>query len=485
MQFFSQIRFCVFICVVFSCSSAILAQQSYEKILEGELTAHGANRSLSNTPLASFNGNIYLAYVNPELKTIVAMKRDGRWFTSVVSEETRNDDWHNQPSIAVDREGYVHVVYNMHSTPWQYKVSRKPEDISAWEFRGQDAGEQVGRAVPGNDVRDTWMSAGTAAIPGNQITYPYFASDRSGELYLAYRECFHCTKSDYFSREWSGGIANYDAETKTWRRVGQGAQTFAHDKDYVPLGMQISFDAENRMHVSWVWNLHYRSNGSHKTEPNFPASAWSDDGGETFFTASGKRLNLPIDLAQSDVAAQPSWLAGNSNGYFFPYSRNAAMPDGSPFVLLLPHYPPPANRGIAFVSFSKENNAWSSPQLTPGEGTRILIDTDGTISMLTKKVSVWRSKDRGKTWKEFAIDLENGSKMRVQDMSYFVQTNQLRLQTMAYDQVTDRAKLRIWTVNFSDVPLPPNGDNEDDEPEQKPADKSPPKAPKNIRAIWK
>ena len=274
-----------------------LAQTSPEITIEGEFKVHASNIARFNAPLSSKNGSIYVAYISPDLQTVVAQKRNGQWHSTVVSEITQVNPYHNAPSIGIDEAGFVHVGYNMHATPWQYQMSRFPHDISEGQFRGQYAGETQGHYTPGDsqcegDCFDNWLGNGLADIPGNQIGYMFMANDRDGKLYVAFRECNFCGNS-YHQRQRSGGIAVYDAGTRKWRRLG-GARPWATDSIYSTLGLHFHFDRNNRMHGSWVWGRHYtpdQSSDAFWFNPHFPCYAYSDEGGETFFTAQGQPLS--------------------------------------------------------------------------------------------------------------------------------------------------------------------------------------------------
>ncbi|MFQ5823916.1 MAG: BNR-4 repeat-containing protein [bacterium] len=429
--------------------------KNFSKILEGEFDVHPANRALFNSAIASFNSNIYVAFINPNLKTVVAKKNNGVWTSSIVATITQPDTWHNAPSMAVDSEGYIHMVYNMHSTPWQYSVSKYPKDISEWEFRGQYAGTNPGKGVPTRsgcegDCKKNWMGEGIADIPGNQITYSFIVPDRKGILYISYRECYNCRKSDYFSREWSGGIAKYDVITKSWQRVG-GVRPFAHDEKYVPAsgGMYMFFDINNRMHVSWVWGQHYTAKNGSKSSfynPNFPTYAYSDDGGENFYRVDGTHLNLPINLEQSDVIIDPNWINPNDDGYFYSYTNVAAMPDGTPYVFI---WPRTTSSGVnrAWLKYVPDSG-WTEPALMPWAATKLLIDSQGVMTAISSGTRVHRSKDGGRTWRTYEIDLSDGPQIPVPDYSYFYATDNIRFLTTS--NRSSNNLIKIWTIEFSD-----------------------------------
>jgi hypothetical protein len=95
-------------------------------------------------------GVVYTANVEPaegtpvgiNLRTVVRQGRreaDGHWTwtAKTVEDRTLDSPWHTVPSVAVDRENFVHVAYNMHNMPWQYSVSRGAGSIGVFDFRGE------------------------------------------------------------------------------------------------------------------------------------------------------------------------------------------------------------------------------------------------------------------------------------------------------------------------------------------------------------
>ena len=156
------------------------------------------------------------------------------WTATVIDDRTVADAWHTAPSIGLDERGHVHVAYNMHNLPWQYQVSRAPGDIDDFEFRGQRVSQaELDRYRLEN--RTGFPDLGTAAIPGNQITYPAFVNDRAGRLHVSYRFAAKPGRA-WSERALSTGVARYEVGTRTWRPLG-GALELApgdHDGSVVP-----------------------------------------------------------------------------------------------------------------------------------------------------------------------------------------------------------------------------------------------------------
>jgi len=126
------------------------------------------------------------------------------------------DPYHTQPSLAFDRNGYLHVAYNMHNLPWQYVVSHQPYDVRQFDFNGQSVTlSQLDALRLSNKTH--YPDVGKAQIPGNQITYPAFFKNRAGDLYLTYRYALRPARA-WEERARAAGVARYDADNRTWRR---------------------------------------------------------------------------------------------------------------------------------------------------------------------------------------------------------------------------------------------------------------------------
>ncbi len=446
------------------------AQSGPDIKIEGEFAVHPSNIARFNSPLTSFNDNIYVAFISPEMKTIVAQKKNNAWSTAIISNITQENPYHNAPSLGVDELGFVHVLYNMHATPWQYKMSTQSDDISHWQFRGQYAGENPGFSTAKDsrcegDCFDNWLGQGIADIPGNQIGYMFLANDRNGRLYAAFRECNFCGNS-YHQRQRSGGIAVYDAGRRKWQRIG-GARPWATDSVYSTQGLHFYFDRSNRMHVSWVWGKHYtpeQSSDAFWFNPNFPCYVYSDDGGESFFNADGKALSLPIDFAESSPVIHPDWIRNpQENGYFWGYTEITAAPDGKPFVLVFPRT---ESKPTVRKSFLWWSGGWSAPTALPWGGEDMVIDSHGTITVISSGIRMHRSRDNGKTWENYEIDL-SGPFNIVIDYNFIMHSDAIRF--MGMQKNGENSKIRIYTVRF------PTGDQ----------DRTPPQPPTNIKAIEK
>ena len=287
-------------------------------------------------------GVVYTANVEPaegaavgiNLRTVVRQGRqdaDGNWTWTVKTVENRTLDspWHTVPSIAVDRENFVHVAYNMHNMPWQYSVSLEPGSIDVFNFRG-DALSLIQLGAVHYLNRTPFPGLGKAVIPGTQITYPTFYKDRKGDLWVTYRFALKPNR-DWSERVYGCGIARYDTATRSWSAVGgkvpvgpedaalessnkKSAEVtaFCSNPGWWANDIRLWFDDTNTMHVVWCWSDYITSSDEHRRR-EFHAYARSSDGGQTFTHSDGKPYKLPIDLQSSElVSPTPDHYGGTS-----------------------------------------------------------------------------------------------------------------------------------------------------------------------------
>lgn len=399
------------------------------------VTVDEANIGLFNSPISTYKNAIYIAYVekikNKQYSTSVGkLDESGKWVFSVVEPASMNNPYHAQPSLAVDKDGFIHVAYNMHSSPWQYSVSKEPENILEWTFKGQDLNG------PHNDKQSAVVAGiGTASIPGNRITYQYMTTDRNGELYISYREALKNEQEvKYGEKQWSLGISKYDVIAKKWNRVGPKGFNlpFATEPGFRPQVAHMSFDYNNNMHVSWNWYVEYDLDGANKK--NVISYACSKDGGLSFETASGESLSLPVRRQPSDKIIETD--------YYQSYTSVGATFDGSPLVSIMPKPPSVKNRSI--IAFTK-NKGWGKPIDLPYGATHFYINNNNVITAVSSGIRIHRSYNNGKVWEFKEIDINDGPYTIWLDNSYINTTNNLRF--LAQSSKTN--KLYIYTVEFN------------------------------------
>ena len=223
------LRVVLALCVLMSAVPLRAAPPPFCAAKLGQWTTHATNAPRCGTQLVSGpDGAVYVCYLTPHLATVVQRydPPTQQWSApTVLTDQTQPDKFHNQCSLGMDVQGYVHAAANMHDTPWQYWRSPEPQSIATMTFKGQDAGTKPGASSPGKggctgQCQADWErnEPGIAAIPGNQITYPHFGTTTDGTLFLAFRECLKC-EAPFHDRQWSAGLVRYHATSQTWARL--------------------------------------------------------------------------------------------------------------------------------------------------------------------------------------------------------------------------------------------------------------------------
>ena len=175
----------------------------------------------------------YIAYYNATRNMVVGQRslNDKHFSLYVLPPTSRGThggtstitgwDTHNYLTLAIDRDGYLHMSGNMHVHPLTYFRSRVPYDITTLE--------QVMEMVGSEEKR---------------CTYPNFMTTREGKLLFHYRDGSSGNGNEIYNV--------YDEKSKKWSRLldhpltdGQGLMNAYQS--------QPTLLADNWYHVYWVW----------------------------------------------------------------------------------------------------------------------------------------------------------------------------------------------------------------------------------------
>jgi hypothetical protein len=178
-------------------------------------------------PIDVLDGSVYVAYnagrENSPDHTVYIAKRtlDGAWSRGCairrrVCASYPDDIGHNQPTIALDGDGYIHLFASMHGDPWRYWRSRKPGDVATLKRRSPELPDQ-----------------------GGLFTYPIAARAPNGDLYLIVRD------------RWKGVLYRWDNIADEWGRVA----TFADDRAFLAYPDDLVIDAAGTVHIAWEWSV--------------------------------------------------------------------------------------------------------------------------------------------------------------------------------------------------------------------------------------
>ncbi|MCL2043967.1 MAG: BNR-4 repeat-containing protein [Treponema sp.] len=238
----------------------------------------------------SWQFTAYFAHSTSNNGTIIFGKRrlDETTFTLTTSDITGLvNNAHNGISLIVDGDGYFHMAVNRHNGQLHY-------------YRGAAPGE-----FPMNSHRRLMIGTthGQQAAAESSVTYVEFykiqhaqagSLVKPGDLLFAYRQ--GGSGSGYMV------LNRYDTVTQTWHRVHDrlldGTLQNATGQSFSPY-WQMFVDETGRIHLSWTF----------RETPNVETNShkyymYSDNGGSTWSTMSGRQINVPAGPANTNNAAQ-------------------------------------------------------------------------------------------------------------------------------------------------------------------------------------
>jgi hypothetical protein len=247
----------------------------------GQLIGHAWAGHPVSFALLTAGGRQFVAYYDGERRLTVAQRRlgDHQWTTMQPAgrwlpkrrHQSNVTGWdsHNYLTLAVDRDGCLHLAGNMHVDPLIYYRSRQPYDITTFERLDRMTGD-----------RET------------ACTYPVFFKNAAGDLLFRYRDGLSGNGGDLYNC--------YDPATRTWHRLldspvleGEGRRNaYALDPVLGPDG---------RFHLVWMWRDSPDCSTNHVL--SYARSSdlihWEDH--------RGAEIPLPITLLRGDIvdAAAP------------------------------------------------------------------------------------------------------------------------------------------------------------------------------------
>jgi len=448
-------------------------QEDFTITEEMGFITHQMNGADFQTAITTFNEVIYYAYIDPSLRgKIVKKDANGIITEQVVIPEVAFNEHHTELSLAIDNEGYIHFVGNMHGEPMVYYRSDNPEDITSWTFYG-------------NDVEN-------GGIKGRNVSYPRFVKSRKGTLFLCYRSQGSLTNDGAVAGTRGGAIARYDTETKRWTSLGSLDYCFTnmHNKEvcggqeewgevrnqelviwdnsgsgdapnnfYQGYKLRVIFDKNNRMHLAWnVFKNPVR-------EPSDPAGAsfganggthvlyaYSDNEGNTWHQANRTTVNLPMTTENAGIVYKEE-----NTGRFYNFLEITLDDIGNPIILQ-------NNSRAGVVMVLKWNGSqWEKINFENGNWVNAdtyfpvywlgvaCVDYYGVLTTFDGANRIHRSWDGGQTWQQYDIHDYEPNLISV-DFDYLYQTGDLRIQSQYAD-----TEVKVTTIDFisNDTLTPP------------------------------
>lgn len=221
----------------------------------------------------------YIAYYNANRNMVVGQRNlsDEAFRLHIMpatSRETHggtstvlNWDSHNSVTLAVDRDGYIHLAGNMHVHPLTYFRSTKPNDISTLE--------QIMEMIGSEE---------------KQCTYPNFMLTREGELIFHYRDGGSGRGNEIYNI--------YSTETKNWQRL---LDTPLTDGEGLMNAYQTQprLLADNWYHVYWVWR------DTPDCETNHDLSYIKSPDLKNWYNAFGEPIKMPATIRDKSIIVDP------------------------------------------------------------------------------------------------------------------------------------------------------------------------------------
>ena len=206
----------------------------------------------------------FVAYYDAQRRMSVARRSlDSTQWNITKLPSTLGWDSHNYVTLALDRDGHIHVSGNMHCVPLVYFRSTKPLDATTLV--------RVPSMVGNREQR---------------TTYPVFLRDRAGALVFRYRDGGSGNGDDLYNV--------YDEKTHSWQRLMSEPLTAG-------LGRMNAYCSvpergpDGRFHIVWVWR------DTPDCATNHDISYARSDDLVHWTDARGRPLKLPITVETGDI----------------------------------------------------------------------------------------------------------------------------------------------------------------------------------------
>ncbi|MGZ0654409.1 BNR repeat-containing protein [Coraliomargarita sp. W4R72] len=209
----------------------------------------------------------YALYYDANRQATIAQRKldSNKWHYAKINTYVTWDS-HNYLTLAVDRQGYLHISGNMHGVPLIYFRSKHPHDITRFQ------------PLPMTGKNE------------ERTTYPRFMNNKAGDLIFHYRDGSSGNGVNYYNI--------YNDKTQTWSRLLDTPLVDGLGKmnAYV-LGPEIGPDGN--FHISWVWRDTIYAETNH--DLSYARSAdlinWE--------TIDGNLLDLPMTIDTPGLIVDP------------------------------------------------------------------------------------------------------------------------------------------------------------------------------------
>ena len=216
--------------------------------------------------VVTFKDHQYVSFYDADGNVILAKRKLGSedWKIHKTKFSANVKDAHNDISIMVDGDGYLHMSWGQHGVPLRYCRSSKPGGL---------------------ELTDEMPMTGSTE---QNVTYPEFYRLPDGNLIFLYR--------DGSSGNGNLVINYYDTKNKTWTNLHQNLIDGEGKRNAY---WQATVDTKGTIHISWVWRETWDVATNHDI-----CYAKSTDGGKTWIKSTGEKYQLPINAETAEYVAK-------------------------------------------------------------------------------------------------------------------------------------------------------------------------------------
>ncbi|KAH6670271.1 hypothetical protein F5X68DRAFT_248835 [Plectosphaerella plurivora] len=237
---------------------------------EDVLITHGDFQYVTfyNTTPAGYNNH----YVNLGRRRVTP--NVGEWeYLTFKDYVQKTMDGHNMISMGISGDGRIHLSFDHHDVPLNYRVSHEgiANDVPSSAEWTADLFGPVTHDLPG--------STG----PWTPLTYPRFESLENGNMLLEFRIGMSGSGDSY--------IHHYDISTQRWTAYGKYIQ--GSDNNAYINGLDF---LDGRLYTSWTVRETPNADTNHGVY-----FAYSDDEGRTWHNTKGESLTVPISTADDST----------------------------------------------------------------------------------------------------------------------------------------------------------------------------------------
>ena len=362
------------------CFSSCAQNVSYSYIGEGWSKNSVNTVKFRKNAITTHSGYQFVAYYNQDSYLVLGKRKvnTSNWEIAQTQYQGNTKDAHNDISLAVDGEGYLHVSWDHHDTKLRYAKSKAPLSL------------KLSEELPMTGKQE------------DKVTYPEFYNLPNGNVLFFYRS----------GQSGRGNLVinSYDIQSEKWTQIQSNLIDGENQRSAY---WQVAVDGQGVIHLSWVWRETWDVETNHDL-----CYARSLDGGKTWEKSTSEAYNLPITLSSAEYAWE---IPQNSN--LINQTSITANHEGNPYIVTYWNVDDIPQYQIVYLkdnSWKKVNTGFRTESFVlGGGGTKSIPISRPDIFIKDDFVAVlFREASRGsKVSLTYSQNLENKTPWEVVDLS--------------------------------------------------------------------